>query len=232
MNVPFWLLFLGLYIIVVGVLLPIRQFQEGLPYNVSFASEYGDLALILIIMIGAEVLQRTGASGMMGTLQFHVVVGVIALLVGFVWQCITSSGAQSRDVFVFPAGMFNPFYLPGMVLEYILNGGVTLADSFHNMIGVPVLIYFLTTTILPTFRSATWFEMGSMFSLVMIWTLLVWYDARHGRLQQTKWLTCPTNHKSLVHVFSVMLTHYNPPLRVDFLLHVNNPVDKQGVLVV
>jgi hypothetical protein len=153
-NCPTWVVFTFLYTILIGALLPIRKWKEGLPYNNSFASEYGDIALILVVQIGAEVLKRGSANDCLRTTELYY--GMFAVCVGILWQLV----APSRN----------------------------LGDTFHNVVGVPTIIYFLSITVLHALWPATLTEKVAMITFGVAWLLLVIYDAKSGRLDQQKWL--------------------------------------------
>ncbi len=115
---PLWITVPILYFLTVGILLPIRRVFEGRAYNHSFASEYGDLALIMVIMIGAGILERMNhVNAIMATTGFHMIIGLAAISIGLYWASREQWG---------PAG-----------------------DMFHNLVSVPILIYFLCTYAVP-----------------------------------------------------------------------------------
>ena len=55
---PIWLMVLILDFICVDIFYIGREITEGLPYNISWASQYGDRFLIAIIIIGCLILNR------------------------------------------------------------------------------------------------------------------------------------------------------------------------------
>src|SRR5258708_24949568 len=87
---PWWVVFAVLYFLVIGILPIIRRIFEGQTYNNCLSSEYGDVALILVIMIGVDVLRRTEhVDGFVGTINFHNIIGFAVVVVGIVWQLAT-----------------------------------------------------------------------------------------------------------------------------------------------
>jgi hypothetical protein len=80
---PLWLMFAVLYVLCIAILHIGRWAFEGHAYNTSFASEYGDIALITIILIGATVLKgQSSVSGVLGFLVFQGTVAGMCLIAG------------------------------------------------------------------------------------------------------------------------------------------------------
>ncbi len=166
-QVPIWLAAFVLVILCVGVLHPMREANEGFPYNISYASEVGDICLITIVLIGLTVLQQRGLPTI--TLQngasadwgnFARWWGWLSLALAILWPtCIR-----------------------------VLQGKGTWTDFYHNIFIVPLLFFLLGVA-----GPLIWFVgSGQEFIwaclLLYAWAGLLLYDNFTGRLQQTLWL--------------------------------------------
>lgn len=150
LHCPMWAIFAILYFLVVVILLPIRRIFQGVPFNHSFASVYGDTALILAIMVGLEILRKSSADWWVYTVEFHMVALIFGMIFGLCWQ--------------------------------VRSGTKDAGDVWHNLVSVPLLIYCLTVTVLPTFGRANYWEKAGMSAFFLFWFFLVLYDLKEGRL--------------------------------------------------
>ena len=166
-----------LWFLVVGVLHIGREHYEGLAYNVSRASEYGDSALVGCILIGLEVLKRNGAPDLMNSNMYGWIWCAIAVATAVVWELSVLKQNGWRFV-------------------------ETVMDTYHNLFVVPVLVYLLGTMVPITFRRGTMGEMILTCLMAALLPVLVISDARQGRLQQCKWLWDNRN-KVLMFVYSL-----------------------------
>ena len=57
-TTPIWLTFAVLYLAHMGIRPLVTRIFEGFPYNFCLSAEPGDVFLLIVIMIGATILQR------------------------------------------------------------------------------------------------------------------------------------------------------------------------------
>lgn len=155
--------FAVLAFLVIGILFIIRHWREGLPYNISVASQQGDFVLIWAFASHVEILQRqTVFASWMNDL-------------GFQWYCFLAAVA------------FGLLYEFVVILKWGINNA-TLADTYHNLFVAPLLLYgaFITMPILVEY--GTHYELAQTFFSGMIWLLTIISDSNDGRLQQPQWL--------------------------------------------
>jgi hypothetical protein len=82
-QLPIWVTVFILLTLCINILFPGRGKFEGLAYNISYASQLGDAALIICILIGATVLQREQfVPERMWEVSSQVFIGVESLLAG------------------------------------------------------------------------------------------------------------------------------------------------------
>src|SRR4051812_32220789 len=62
LEMPEWLIFALLYVVCIAVLPFGRWIFEGKAYNVSFTSQYGDVAIFLSLLISVEILKQLPAA--------------------------------------------------------------------------------------------------------------------------------------------------------------------------
>jgi len=159
-NIPPFVVGMALVLICILVLLPIRERLEGLGYNNSYSSQLGDWFLAMAIEIGRYTLVDIGRTlPFLNSTISQLIVGVGAILVGISWQCIVTR-----------------------------KGPTTFTDAYHNVIIVPIFVG-LATLLLPI---AFWYgsvsEKTWVSACLLIWVILVIYDACTGRLDQSKYL--------------------------------------------
>ncbi|TRZ64538.1 MAG: hypothetical protein D4Q79_01320 [Spirochaetia bacterium] len=158
---PMWAIALTLVFLVIGILFIIRDWREGLPYNVSVASQQGGLALIGVILIGVEIIKRQQSSPLwMGSLDFQLILLTISVIFGIVYQWIVVAKS---------------------------NEWGTAADAYHNLFVAPLLLFMLGATV-PVILLGTRLEWNFSIFFLTIWFATLVYDWFHGRLQQTRWL--------------------------------------------
>ncbi|MFA5098899.1 MAG: hypothetical protein WC461_01620 [Candidatus Paceibacterota bacterium] len=157
---PMWAVAGALYFLVIGILFIIRDWQEGLPYNISVASQQGDLALIVAILIGVEILKRQQSlPEWMGT-NFQFILFAVSVSFGLLYQ---------------------------LVVFFLGNKWGTAADAFHNMFIAPLLLFMLVTTVPVTVLYGVWFEKTCVIFCLLVWLLTLLFDIIDGRLQQPEW---------------------------------------------
>lgn len=162
-NCPTWAIATGLYFICIGILFILRDWYEKLPYNISVASQQGDLALIGYILIGAEVLKRQ------------------TQLPNWTTSFIFDLPAVAMSIII--VGMF---YHYGIISKQ--HEKQTVADIYHNIIIVPLLIALIVLMLPIIWLYGTIFEKTFSTCCLLIWPTTIYFDRKQGRLQQTKWL--------------------------------------------
>lgn len=162
---PIWLTFAIIYFLTIGILPIGRAYFEKLPYNNAFSSEYGDIALVLIICIGATIIQRKDFVPMvrMESGLFNAIFAGIGILTGVIWQGVVSvTNAENRKT--------------------------TEMDFYHNTFVAALLVYLLGMTLPVIICYGTFMELITAAGLSAIWVLLVIYDHETGRADQSRWL--------------------------------------------
>ncbi len=158
---PMWAMALILCFFVIGILFIIRDWREGLPYNISVASQQGDLALIGVILIGVAILKREAVCALwMGEIGFQLILFVVSVGFGIIyqWAVVIWDGRWG-----------------------------TAADAYHNLFVAPLLVFMLGVTV-PVILLGTRSEWNFSIFFLLVWFLTLVYDWFHGRLQQTRWL--------------------------------------------
>src|SRR3989338_2045380 len=119
-SFPEWQIFAILFFLCIGVLPIGRLLIEGMSYNISYASAYGDIALILMALIAKEVFSSDLVAGWLSSHSYQEVTFWICACVGIV-SCVVAVKTG--------------------------RGWGTFMDFYHNIIIVPLLLYTLTTAI-------------------------------------------------------------------------------------
>lgn len=140
----------------------VRAIFEGFAYNVSWCSICGNPALIVVILIGATVLQREGVSSeFLRSMTFHLECGLASIAVG---------------VFLLAKVRIQQ----GWFGEWL--------DMFNNGIFVPVMLYAISTTLPIILKYGTETEINYTKILLILWFLLLCFDGFTGRLDQRPWM--------------------------------------------
>lgn len=159
---PTWAIALALYFLVIGILFIIRDLREGLPYNISVASQQGGLALIGVILIGVEILKRqTVSTPWMGDFNFQSILFAVSVFFGTFYQWMVVSKSKKWG---------------------------TAADAYHNLFIASLLVFMLGSTMPIILLCGTRLEWNFTISFLVIWLATLAFDWFHGRLQQTAWL--------------------------------------------
>lgn len=161
-NQPWWILPLFLDIVVIDLLFLGRQFFEGFPYNISWSSQYGDRMLIGCVLLGVYVLQKNGLPPTLAGNYQHV-----CLFLGVVSGVCLQLFVLKRDHWQFGTNM----------------------DTYHNLVIVSLLVYFLLLLVPVIIIHGTTRDILSATILSAIWVATFFYDHSSGRLDQPKWLT-------------------------------------------
>src|SRR3989344_5673004 len=160
-SFPEWQIFAILFFLCIGVLPIGRLLIEGRSYNISYASAYGDIALILMALIAKEILYQHPAPEWLSSHLYQRVAFWICVFAGIVSDAVAVKTGR---------------------------GWGTLMDFYHNIVVVPLLLYMLATAIPLIFTQGTWSDRGYTFLLAGIWIWTFIADALTGRLQQPEYL--------------------------------------------
>jgi len=152
---PIWATALIMYMLTQGVLFVLRDWCEGLYYNTSYSAVLGDGALVCIVLMAAEILQR-----------------------GAPWPAWVRGGLFQNGLFHFVA-LFASLSLG--VVWLILDQPKQWGDRYHHAVVAPLLCY-LGVTLLPViFLNGKGWEIAATIFLILIWIGLVIYDVRTQR---------------------------------------------------
>ena len=138
-----------------------RKVFEGGAYNVSFASNFGDLALCVMFGIGILVLQQQN---------------------GVPPKWLQGTAMQIALLFTVTIAM-----VTFTVMEH-LSSPKQVMDIYHNAIIVPVFFYL--TIMLGSVIWTSGMQTQQIFAafLVLVWAILFIVDIKEGRLNQREWL--------------------------------------------
>jgi hypothetical protein len=170
-KMPVWAIALvGLAILMV---IPFgRYFFEGMMYDISFASSVGDKALLVVVLIGATMLQRgVRIPKWLQSDRIHLMLCSLCFASGLIICISTLSSRQGREM-----------------------------DAWHDIIVVPLFAY-LAFTLLPVifsrengkFVNVTMTELAVVVCCIFVWVGLGWFDASQGLLIQRAWLSQHTH---------------------------------------
>lgn len=162
---PIWLLAFLLVFFAINILFIIRDYREGFPYNISVGSQQGTLFLVVAILIGATIVQRqpvlaSWLDGRLAQIFWMLISIVISITIGAIYQ----------------------------VTVVTLEGWGKLADTYHNLFVVPLMVFFLGVTAPVVFIYGTETETLAFVALMGGWATCVLIDYLYDRLQQQKWL--------------------------------------------
>ncbi len=181
---PLWAIGVSLYLLMIGLIVWIRAKYEGEPYNNSMSSAHGDIFLIFGVMAAGEAFQRPDNFGWLASPIFHTLLFGMSLLVGVVVQV----KASRVRIFQTSKGGFSLMD----VLENIwtaLRHRENPSDRFHNLVSVPVMVYFGFSIGIPAmFWFGRWYEKVFEWSCFFVWLRLVLFDSQTERLDQPQWL--------------------------------------------
>jgi len=158
---PMWAMALILYFLCIGILFIMRDYFEKLPYNISVASQQGDLALIGCILIGVEIIKKQEALAPWMGEVFQIMLIILSIVVGIAYQSIVFASSKSWG---------------------------TIADAYHNMVIAPVLVFSFGITLPAISLYGTLIEKMFVYAFFLIWIITLSFDLKTGRLQQSKWL--------------------------------------------
>ena len=152
---PIWASALVLYMLTQWVLFILRDRCEGLYYNTSYSAVLGDGALMVVVLMAAGILQREGTSLPAWAISGHF--HFLSLIAGFI------------------LGIF------WVMLDQPKQWG----DIYHHLGIAPLLTYLGVTLLVPVIiLNGRRIEIVATVCLILLWALLVVYDAVTHRLDQ------------------------------------------------
>jgi len=165
--IPWPVTFAVLWILSVGILWPMRKYFEGIAYNVSRSSQWGDFFLASAFILGVLALRQAHEPlpPWLGSIASQVVLLVL------------SYAAATAYVTVMP----------------MLQGKPTIfrqewAEIYHGLFIFPFLLYLVATALLATFCIGEWRVLAIELVFVLVWLGLVGYDGWYGMLDQQKYI--------------------------------------------
>lgn len=159
-TTPWWQTALFLLVFTIGILYPGRWMFEGRAYNVAFSSNYGDIALTIIVVIGVVILQQgVSLPSFVRTPNFHVAVGAIAFMIG----C-------------------------ALVAKKVIYEEGQIMDIYHDIVIVPLFLYLLGILAPVIYFGGTAAEKTFALVLLALWATLVIVDIQTERMDQRRWL--------------------------------------------
>lgn len=122
-ELPIWASSIILYAATIGVIYILRDFFEGLPYQVAYSAQFGDVALVGAFLIAATILQRNDPlPWWLSCGYFHVLAALVSVGFGITWWSLDRP-AHWGDIYhhLFVAPMI--LYLALTLLPVILING-------------------------------------------------------------------------------------------------------------
>ncbi len=166
----FWLLrevssralLICLYVICIAILPVGREFFEGLPYNISWASQFGDLFLVGVIIIGGEILKNTELNAR-----------------------LPANTVRSQWIWFFICLTF------GAMMQLVLvntRPRAMVIDTYHNVVVISLLFNLLIAAGVVIYKYGNFNQKRQAIFFLAIWLVLLVLDAINGRLDQQLWL--------------------------------------------
>lgn len=144
---------------IIGVVIPflLADRKLGLFYNYSYSGVIGDFGFIVVIAIGMSVIQR-GEPLPEWLLSYWFQLGWLVV-------CIAVGIKLGKENFFLPTA--------------------TWPDMYHNIVLVPIFMYFVMATGIPVvFVNGRTHEAVACVALVLVWLGLVLYDITDERIDQ------------------------------------------------
>lgn len=163
-SLPIWATILIFYLLTLFVVDAGREKFEGFSYNVSHTARYGDVGLLIIVIIGAEILKRgQNFTGFLAIKELQVVYLMLFVL----------------------------FFVSMLRVEQIMcNKGVKrqIVDIYHNLFIAPFIACLLLANLPVIIYHGTTMEKWVTVICYFFWAALFRYDFKHKRLDQRSWL--------------------------------------------
>ena len=151
-------LFTALNLIIFGG----RFIEDGFAYNTSLCAQFGDNALIIVILIACSILKKTM----------------------YVPEILISRIQSSALLF--------PCFIIGAVVNSVAVSMTShppkWVDMVHNLVVVPVFLFLFVTLMPITFKRGSRKQMAVTILLIAIWAGLGLYDYSANRLDQPIWM--------------------------------------------
>ncbi len=163
---------MALYFFAVPVIWYGRKKLEGVAYNVSFASNIGDLALCAMFGIGILVLQHQNVLPPMWLRGTPVQLGVLVIVAAVMGVATYLEDLKSPKQWM---------------------------DIYHNVVVVPVFLYLVILLGSVIWVDGTKTQVLAAVACCAVWVILLAVDILDGRLNQRKWIEehNPALHYSL-----------------------------------
>lgn len=165
-SLPIWQIVIIFYLLTLFVIDAGREKLEGFSFNVSHAARYGDVGLLIFVLIGATLLHELAPiqiiNSWWGTSDFQIFCGVASIAIGI-----------GNEVFV--------------LWQHKWKFG-QLVDEYHNIFIVPLFLYCLSTLAPIIWIYGGNMEIGATLFFLLLWLVLMIYDIKAGRLDQRPWL--------------------------------------------
>ncbi len=156
-TLPIWATAFLLYVVTLGAIFFLRDHFEGLFYNTSYSAMLGDGALLVVVLMGAEIIKRAESISNVYGGWFHLGALLIAIGFGFSW--------------------------------WVMDRPQQWGDVYHHLVIAPIFAYFAVILLPLILGRGTKLEVGGTFCLVLLWAVLVVYDAKTKRLAQRQYMT-------------------------------------------
>ncbi len=157
---PIWLIFAVLFFLCIAIHPLGRKYFEGTAYNISISSEYGDAALIAVVLITAGIIQRQGAPIFLEHYQLAIV--LVSIVIGILDHTVAAGWPKKPQ---------------------------TKMDTYHNLVVVPLLVYLvLFTGLWVNLANGTALERVATITLGVIYLVTFLIDLKTGRIEQSKYL--------------------------------------------
>jgi len=158
---PLWALALILYAMTDCAIHVLRDWREGLGYQVAYSAKIGDAGLIVVVLIAATILKRGNLTLpgwlMNETTQFWIL--FTGMVIGLAVSAATMKSRSGQ-----------------------------LADRYHDMVIAPFILFFAITLVPVIYLGGTMTEKISTACLILLWVVLVIYDIKTERMNQRRWL--------------------------------------------
>ncbi len=132
---PLWVTCGILYFIFIGVLHIGREHFEGFAYNVAWSSQFGDFALIMIILISSSILQKNDAYGWYSQWTFQISCALCSLTIGIIVNLLLLPAEEVMDRY------HNFIVVPGLIFLLTTTLPVTFTKGSVLEIASSISLY-------------------------------------------------------------------------------------------
>lgn len=161
-KLPIWATAIILYTMSLGVIYIGRDYFEGLPYQVAYSAQFGDMFLFGAILIANGILQRKYAfiPRLLNNGHTQWVLFLFCVMIGIIISAATLDTRSGQEM-----------------------------DVYHDVVIAPFILYCAITLLPVIFFRGKGLEVISTFCFIAIWAGLVAFDVHHDRINQRHWLT-------------------------------------------